>query len=387
MPTIQAGFSFHRHDGNYQASDGEIVDVNRNSFQFGLGVGATGAGTTQQPGLVARFHMADAIFLPAITEKRAWAESHAANAVVNDQLLAVASDYLDLVDAHQDRQILREIRDRTHKLSKLTRDFAEAGQGLQADADRLETELVLVENRLIEARERVQVASAELTQSLSLQPGREIVPADPTVVPLELVSLGADEPKLIRTGLANRPELKAAQALVAAACEQYRRQKVRPFVPSALLGFTTGGFGGGLGNRLDNVDERYDFDAVVSWEVRNFGLGERAARRRASAGVQQARYEKLRRMDRVAREVTEALAQVENRRERIATSRRAIQSAQNSYQRNLSRIRDGQGLPLEVLQSVRALEDARRAYLRAVVDYNQAQFRLQWALGFPVNTP
>jgi hypothetical protein len=32
LPTIQSGFSFHRHDGNYQASDGSIVEVNRNSF-------------------------------------------------------------------------------------------------------------------------------------------------------------------------------------------------------------------------------------------------------------------------------------------------------------------------------------------------------------------
>ena len=49
LPSIQPGFSFHRHDGNYQASDGSIVDVNRNSFQYGLGTGATGAGTTPRP--------------------------------------------------------------------------------------------------------------------------------------------------------------------------------------------------------------------------------------------------------------------------------------------------------------------------------------------------
>ena len=64
---------------------------------------------------------------------------------------------------------------------------------------------------------------------------------------------------------------------------------------------------------------------------------------------------------------------------------RAIQSAEDSYGRNLSRIRDRQGLPLEVLQSVQALENARRAYLEAVVGHNEAQFRLQWALGWPLD--
>ncbi|MEO1617242.1 MAG: hypothetical protein AAFV88_15435, partial [Planctomycetota bacterium] len=93
LPTIQAGLSFHRHDGNYQASNGDIVDVNRNSFQYGLGSSATGAGTTPQPGLVAQFRFADAIFEPKVAERAAWAQGHAAGAVLNRQLLDAAVAY------------------------------------------------------------------------------------------------------------------------------------------------------------------------------------------------------------------------------------------------------------------------------------------------------
>ena len=96
----------------------------------------------------------------------------------------------------------------------------------------------------------------------------------------------------------------------------------------------------------------------MSWELRNLGVGERAARRDASARVQQAKFAKIQVMDQVAREVAEAHAQVRNRSERITITQRAIQMAEDSYQRNLSRIRDGQGLPLEALQSLQALEDA-----------------------------
>lgn len=387
LPSIQPGFSFHKHDGNYQASDGSIVDVNRNSFQYGLGTGATGAGTTPRPGIVAQFHLADAIFQPEIAEKTAWARGHAANGVVNEQLLNVAVAYLELLDAEQDLRIVEETQQRTSDLSKLTGDFAATGQGLQADADRMQTELRLVENRLASARERVEVASARLSQALSIDAGQRIVPLDPTVVPIELVSLQMDKGTLISTGLSNRPELKEAQALVAAACEQYKRQKYAPFVPSVLLGFSTGGFGGGLGNNLDNIDDRYDFDALLTWEIRNLGFGEGAARRESEALIQQARFEKVRVLDQVAREVAEAHSQVLHRAERITITQNAIKSAEDSYERNLSRIRDGQGLPLEVLQSVRALEDARRSYLKAVVEYNEAQFRLQWALGWPVFAP
>ncbi len=113
------------------------------------------------------------------------------------------------------------------------------------------------------------------------------------------------------------------------------------------------------------------------------GFGEGAARRETEAQIQMAKYEKIRMLDQVAREVAEAHSQVAHCAERILITQRAIQSAEDSYTRDLSRIRDGQGLPLEVLQSLRALEDARRAYLTAVIEYNQAQFRLQWALGWP----
>ncbi|WP_296457154.1 TolC family protein [Rubinisphaera sp.] len=385
LPSIQPGFSFHNHDGNYQASNGAIVDVNRNSFQFGLGSGATGAGTTPRPGIVAQFHLADALFQPEIAEKTAWARGHAANGVVNEQLLRVSLAYMNLLEAEQDLRIVLESRERTLGLSKLTEDFAATGQGLQADADRLRTELQLIENRVAMAHENVDVASARLAEALSLDACQQIVPMDVTVLPIDLVSLETEKCCLISTGLSNRPELKEAQALVAAANEQYKRQKYAPFVPSVLLGFSTSGFGGGLGNSINNNDNRLDFDALLSWEVRNLGFGEGAARREQESRYQQAKFSKVRILDQVAREVSEAHSQVLHRAGRIRITQKAIESAQNSYERNLSRIRDGQGLPLEVLQSVRALEDARRAYLEAVIEYNEAQFQLQWALGWPIH--
>jgi outer membrane protein TolC len=387
LPTLRAGFGFHRHDGNYQASDGSIVDVNRNSFQYGLGVGATGAGTTQRPGLIAEFHFADAIFQPRIAGRTATARSHGSQAVLNEQMMNAAVAYLDLLAAHQDLRIMEEMRERTAGLSKLTGDFASTGAGLQADADRMQTELALAENRLLAAREQVGVTEARLAQAISADANCQWLPMDATVLPLQVVDVPADRPATIQVGLANRPELREAQSLVAAACERYQREKYSPFVPSVLLGFSNGGFGGGLGNNLDNVDGRYDFDALVAWEIRNSGFGEHAARRETSSQVQMAKFEQIRMMDQVAREVSEAHTQVQFRSQQVTTAQRAIQNALDSYERNLSRIRDGQGLPLESLQSLRALEEAQRTYLRAVTDYNQAQFRLQWAMGWPITSP
>ncbi|MEM8735434.1 MAG: TolC family protein, partial [Planctomycetota bacterium] len=174
-------------------------------------------------------------------------------------------------------------------------------------------------------------------------------------------------------------------ALVSAACDAYQREKYAPFIPSVLLGFSTGGFGGGLGSQLANVDGRYDFDAAMTWQVRNLGLGESSARQQRSAQVQQAKFEKLRVLDNVAADVSEAFAQTSARRQQINATQRAIATAADSHRRNVERIRDGQGIPLEALQSALALEQASLAYLDAVTAFNQSQLRLQWALGWPVN--
>jgi len=61
-----------------------------------------------------------------------------------------------------------------------------------------------------------------------------------------------------------------------------------------------------------------------------------------------------------------------------------IRVGSESYRRNLERIRGGQGLPLELLQSLQALDQSRREYLRAVGDYDEWQFRLYRALGCPI---
>ena len=89
-------------------------------------------------------------------------------------------------------------------------------------------------------------------------------------------------------------------------------------------------------------------------------------------------------MDRVAREINVAHAQVRSRKGQIAVAESAVEAATESYERNTTRIKEGVGLPIETLQAIQALDQARREYVRTVVDYNAAQFRLHRALGWAI---
>lgn len=384
LPSIRAGISYHHHDGNLQASDGTIVNVNRSSLQSGLGVNAVGAGTSVIPGIAARFHTTDAIFQPKIAGHAASARQAATDAATNDTLLATALAYVKLLRTTQAQRIAEETRDNAQMLSDLTANFARSGQGSQADADRAQTELIRRRNDVSRAEEAARVASARLAELLSMDPTVPIIPREPTIVPIELVSGDVQINELVATGLSSRPELAEAKYLVCEAVYRYRREKYAPLVPSVLLGISQSGFGGGLGSTVNDVRGRFDFDAGVFWELRNFGLDERVKRNEMRSRYDQARALQVSMMDRVAREVVEAHTQVQARKGQIDVAKSGVKSATDSYQRNLARIREGQGLPIEVLQSLQALDEARREYLRTLADYNEAQFRLQRALGWPI---
>jgi outer membrane protein TolC len=385
LPSLRAGLNYNHHEGAIQDVAGTVFNTNRSSFYGGLGANAVGAGSPAVPGLVAQFHLSDAIFQPKIAEHQASARQFGAAAARNDVLRDAAVAYLELVRAEHAEAIAQEALDKTQHLADITRQFAETGQGLQSDHQRLEAEVAVRQEQLVARQEGVQVASARLAQLLHADPSVVIHSGEPVVVPLEILDLDGTAASYVATGLQRRPELAEQKHLVCEAVERLRRERYAPLVPSVLLGMSYGGLGGGLGSSIINTDDRWDADAVAYWEIRNLGFGDRAARAESASVARQAQHREIAVLDRIAREVTEAHTQVVQRRQRTELARNGIVAAERSYDLNLQRIQNAQGLPIEALQAIAALAIARQSYLNAVIDYNIAQFELSRAIGWFVN--
>lgn len=383
LPSIQAGGNYHKHEGRIQDVAGQIIETSRGSVYGGFGAQAVGAGSPAQPGLIARFHLSDALHQPQIAAHVAQAGEFANTATLHETLLNTALRYNDLLRTAQLVAIAEETLENSRKLADLTASFARAGQGNQADADRARTELTLRRSDLERAREEQRVASVRLARVLSEDPTTPLLPNEPGLVPIDLVAPGVAAQEAVSTALAQRPELGESRALVNVALARYQREKHAPLVPSLLLGLSHGVNAGGLGSDLIRGGDRLDFDAAAWWELRNLGFGEHLARNEAAWRVEQARWRQVEVLDQVAAETVEALVQVQQRHNRLEPAQQAIAAAEDSYRRNVARIRDAQGLPLEVLQSLQSLDAARREYVRALADYNEAQFRLHRALGWP----
>lgn len=384
LPSLRAGMNYNKHEGAIQDVAGQNILASRGAAFGGLGAAAVGAGSPAVPGLYAQFHLSDALYQPQIAAYAQQAQVEEATAETNQQLLETALAYLELLEAHQRRAIAAQTLTQGQELARLVEEFAQAGAAAQADVDRAAAAVALARTELVRAEEAMGVASARLAQQLSLDPTTLLMPEESTVVPLELALPSESPAELVALGLSQRPELAASRALVCQAVYRLKRERHAVWLPSLLLGASYGAFAAGTGGQITGGDARFDFDGAAWWELRQLGFGERAAREGAQAQIEQARWREVVTLDRVARQIVEAHRQVAARQRQIAIAEEGIAAAQRAYQHSLERIRHGQGLPLEALQAIQALDAAQRDYLRAVIDYNAAQFRLQWALGWPV---
>jgi outer membrane protein TolC len=386
LPSIRAGVNYNKHEGRIQDVAGQVIETSRGSFYSGLGANAVGAGSPAVPGIVAQFHMADAVFAPRIAQQTTAARRWGAKSTENDQLLETALAYTELLRAEQALAAFRDLIQRYKELVRVTGDFARVGEGLESDFERAKTELALREIHALRCEEQVSIASARLTELVRWDQEMRLVPSEHQLIPLELSDLAQSPQSMIAMALSQRPELAQSKHLVCEAVERYRREEKAPLVPSVLLATSYGGLGGGLGSDLTNYGDRFDFDAVAYWEVRQLGLGEKAARREANSRIHQAKITQIQTMDQIAREVSEAFSQVKSRKKQIALAEQAVVLAESSFEKNWERIQNAKGLPIEVLQSIDAWNTARQEYISTVANYNVAQFRLQRAIGWPVSS-
>lgn len=381
LPSLRAGLNYNHHEGTIQDVAGTVFPTNRSAFYGGMGANAVGANSPGVPGVMAQFHFADAWFQPEIAEHQAGARRFGATATRNDTVRDASIAYLELARAEHAARIAQEAVVNTRRLLELTRNFAEIGQGLNSDYTRMQAELAIRLNDELAQQEAASVAAARLAQLLHANAGVTVVSGEPTIAPLDILNAEADAATYVTEGLMRRPELAEQKHLVCEAVQRMRRERFAPLVPSVLLGMSYGAMGGGLGSSIVNTGGRWDADAIAFWEVRNLGFGEQAARRETESQIRQAELRKVAMLDQVAREVVEAHARVGARRARIALAQDGIAAAEKSYQLNRERIENAQGLPIEVLQSIQALNVSRRTYLDAVTDYNIAQFQLCHATG------
>jgi outer membrane protein TolC len=234
---------------------------------------------------------------------------------------------------------------------------------------------------------------------LRLNPEAVVVPLEPDFLQVSLIAPTATLDELIPVGLRNRPELASHRAVVEATLARLKQERMRPLIPSLLVTgngtpdfFFQGGVFGTGSPGLNQWSGRSDVAMQVVWQAENLGFGNQSLIRKRQGEMQLATVELFQVQDRVAAEVTQAKAELQAATERAAEAERGLKGSLATYKGNLRGLgqttRFGDLLtlvnrPQEVVAALSQLQQAYLNYYRTTADYNRAQFRLYYALGFP----
>jgi len=386
LPSLNSGVSYHGQNGVLQRSSGKIIQLSQQSLYIGAGAGAVTAGTISIPGVNIFTPLTDAWFEPLVARQRLIGAQFHAGATANEILLDVALLDLELLGNQGILEAQRLSESQAYEIVKITDSFAVTGQGRKADADRAKAEWRIRRADVQKAEEAVAVTAARLANRLNLDPAVRLTAVGGPLVPIELLDLGAPPQELIQLALQYRPDLAERAAAIAEAEARRKEEIGRPLLPTLWLGFSGGVFGGGsnlVPPLIGKFAGRTDLDVFVYWTLFNMGAGNLALIKEREAQIGQAIAERQRTINRARSEVMSALADARAAIGEIEMARRELVSSEQGFREDLDRSRNNLGHPIEVINSLNLLADARVSLVKALVTYDQGQFRLWVALGSP----
>jgi outer membrane protein TolC len=386
VPSLNSGVSYHGHNGVLQRSSGKITSLSEQSLYLGTGAGVVGSGTPVVPGVNILTPLTDAWFEPLAARQRVLGARFHAMATANEILLDVATLYIQLLGNQSILEMQRLSESQVHDVVEITRHFAEIGMGRDSDANRAFSQWKRRRADVLKAEEELAVTAARLANRLNLDPSARLHAAGGPLSELELVDLSSDQRELLQVALRQRPDIAARAAAIGEAEAHLKQEIGRPLLPTLWLGFSGGVFGGGsnlVPPLVGNFAGRTDFDVRAYWTLLNMGAGNLSLIKERRARVGQTVAEQSATINLARGEVSAALADARAARNEVTVTRSELASAELGFKEDLSRSRQNLGRPIEVLNSLTLLAQARVNLIKALVHYDQAQFSLWVSLGSP----
>jgi outer membrane protein TolC len=406
VPSFVANSAYLRHDGLMDFNRGVNVPPGVNVFgqpdpaSFGKPLNENFNWLYSGVSLYQVVAVTDAIFQPLAARQVLNAKRWDIQTAKNDILMETARSFFNV---HRFRgryaaaiYCVEQGRLLLAKINTLREDLIP-----RVEVDRARNLLAYLEEAAVSDRENWRVASADLTQILRLDPRAVIQPLEPDHMQITLIDPARSLDDLIPIGLSNRPELAAQQALVQAAAVRIRQEKMRPLLPSIMItgfqapgGMTTefGIIGTGQGGKMNNWSLRDDLSAQVVWQLESFGFGNAALIKRRRGEQSQAYAELYKIQDMVAQEITTAQANVQSAGARVVQAERSLQNSLVTFRANLEGLGQTKRFenvlhliyrPQESVYALKLLKQAFDEYFDTVAEYNQGQFELFHALGYP----
>ena len=243
---------------------------------------------------------------------------------------------------------------------RVARERFQAGSAVKSDVLNLDVKLSEAQDELIRARHGHLLAVAALNTAI----GRDLVTPDDSLVKQ---SVPEEVPALpTRDDIEARPELKAARAAIRAR-EAAARKAAREYGPS-VHAFGSYDFDSDVSS---DFEESYMVGVAASVEVFD-GMRRRGGRAEAEAELEAAKAAEASLANQLRLDLQQAILQVAEARERLATARKSIESADESLRITQERYAQGATDVTELLTAETGRTASRARLIASEHDYSVA---------------
>jgi outer membrane protein TolC len=219
LPTFVPAASYLHHSGRDQNVNGTLIDVTKHNETAGVTA-------------VAEIPVGEALFQTLQTRQLLAAADAAQTAQEQETQLAVAQQYLELVNAGALVEVVTQALAISQNYEQQLNEAVRIGTAFKGDALRVQTQTRRLQLDLTRAKEQRRLAATRLAQTLHLDPLVDLIPAEREPAPLALSDLNGMPDALVRTALQNRPELAQTGSLIAAAQQARRGALYGPLIPT-----------------------------------------------------------------------------------------------------------------------------------------------------------
>lgn len=295
---------------------------------------------------------------------------------VADLVDQITYSYRNLIQAQERLELARLGLERSRKLLETNRLLIEAGRMAAADIVQTQSDVANQEVSLLETERALTASRAQLLSLLALDPATPIRAVDPVeVTPVEI-----DEDAAVAFAMAHRNDIRMQQlGLEQAELGEKLARNSRLWDVAVVAGhdrFSAGVNGHDTGS------------TTVGLQI-NIPLGDFSGRRNvmgARASLHSARLRYDGNLERIERQVRDAVAEVASRWRQLEAALRARDLAEQSLELHNARLQAGRASNFEVVSLQTTLRNADAQALSARIAYANAITALDQQLGRTLET-
>lgn len=364
LPDLYAGTSVHQLWGNAMNGNGIFfTDVNRQNFWGGLG-------------MTASWKFGEGFYRTEAAELKAKASQYMTRAERNQVLLQVIDAYYDLLAAQLYQKAYSELAMQADTIVQQIQVQVIAELRYESEYLLAKSNLSHLKVEMLKARLQFQQSSTALVRLLNLAPDIQLAITDSILAPISLTDTQID-PSDFEEAYNNRPELKS-MALHLESIEVARKTETTGLLIPELQ---VGGYTSVFGDVFSNISPTNEINARVVWKIPLGRFAYKGSLRQFDAKLALQQNEMAEFKTRINQEILEANQARNIARSQMMMAKEGSQYAREALSQCIQRQQLGTVRPFEILQAQEIFITARLDYLKAVAEFNKAQYAYQVGKG------